>query len=224
MIELERRGPTFLLCMREDDNRLNPDFVRDFGTALDEVEKAETPKLLVTTGDGKFFSNGLDLAWMSEQSSEVAGAFLADLYRLWARILTFPVASVAAINGHAFAGGAMLSLAHDFRVMRADRGYFCIPEIDLKLPLSPEMTALLRGRLPLAAAHEAILTGRRYGGEAARERGLVQRAVPEAELIDAAIEMIADLAEKDGPTMAALKRGLYADTVAILEGQAPPRG
>jgi enoyl-CoA hydratase/carnithine racemase len=143
--------------------------------------------------------------------------FISDFHRFLARLLVFPTATVAAMNGHAFAGGGMVALAQDFRVMRADRGYFCLPEIDLKIPLTPGMTALIQSRLSAQTAHESIISGRRYGGEDARTAGIVDAAVAEADVLPRAIELARRLAEKDRSTMAALKRGLYADALAVLE-------
>ena len=82
-----------------------------------------------------------------------AGSGLADRARgsdawyvgrvqgMLARFLTLPVPTAAAVVGHAFGAGAMLALAHDFRVMRADRGYFCFPEVDIRIPFTPGMAA-----------------------------------------------------------------------------------
>jgi enoyl-CoA hydratase/carnithine racemase len=64
MMELTREGSVFVLRMNDGENRFNPEFVRSFNAALDEVERAGAPSALVTTGAGKFYSNGLDLAWM----------------------------------------------------------------------------------------------------------------------------------------------------------------
>ena len=90
----------------------------------------------------------------------------------------------------------MLALAHDFRVMRSDRGYFCLPESDLRLPLQPGMTALIRARLPAQTAHEAIVTGRRYGAAEALASGIVDRAVAESEVLPAAIALAQELARQ----------------------------
>jgi enoyl-CoA hydratase/carnithine racemase len=62
------------------------------------------------------------------------------------RLLCFPVPTIAAINGHAFAGGFMLAFAHDYRIMRTDRGFLCLPEIDLGMGLLPGMNAIIRYR------------------------------------------------------------------------------
>ncbi|RIL07243.1 MAG: enoyl-CoA hydratase [Proteobacteria bacterium] len=218
MIDLERHdGGVCVLRMRDGENRFTNEFLGRFSAALDEVERSEGPAALVTTGDGKFWSNGLALDALAGRSAAEVGAYLREVHRLFARVLAFPRATVAAIGGHAFAGGAMLALAHDFRVMRADRGFVCLPEVDLRLPLQPGMTALIAARLPAQAAHEAIVTGRRYGGADALARGIVDEAVAEAEVLPRAIERARELAGKDPATLAALKRGLYAGALAVLE-------
>jgi enoyl-CoA hydratase/carnithine racemase len=75
-------------------------------------------------------------------------AFIARVQALFARVLGVGVPSVAALQGHTFAAGAMLALAHDQRVMRADRGFFCLPEVDIKIPFTRGMAALIAARLP----------------------------------------------------------------------------
>lgn len=218
MIQLDREGPVFVLRMTAGENRFHPDFLRAYGEALDRVEKDEGPAALVTTGDGKFFSNGLDLDWMGSEGRERAGENLAEVLRMFARVLVFPGATVAAVNGHAFAGGGMLALAHDLRVMRADRGYFCLPEVDLGLPLHPGMTALIQAKLPKRTAHEAVVTGRRYAGAAAAAAGIVDEALAEEALLARAVELAAGLAGKRRDTMAVLKRGLYPEALRALGG------
>jgi enoyl-CoA hydratase/carnithine racemase len=218
MIDLDKDGDVHVLRMRAGENRFNRAFLDALFAALDEVEKSPGPAALVTTGEGKFYSNGLDLAWMGGDGKDEADAFLADVHRMFARFLAFPVPTVAAINGHAFAGGGMMALAHDFRVMRADRGYFCLPEADLGLPLTPGMNAVITAKLPRTTAHEAIVTAGRFGGEACVARGIAHEAAPEAEVLARALERARPLAGKDRATQVALKRRLYAAELAILEG------
>jgi enoyl-CoA hydratase/carnithine racemase len=218
MIDLKREGPVLVLQMRAGENRFNLRLIDALNEALDQAEAATEPTALVLTGDGKFFSNGLDLAWMSGEGKDRAGEVVFGMQRIFARVLASPLASVAALNGHAFAGGAMLALACDFRVMRSDRGFFCIPEIDLGLPLSPGMAALIQARLPKLAAHEAIVTGKRYGGEEALARGIVDFAVPEVDLLSKSTALAAPLAGKNRTVMQTHKRLLYADALRQLEG------
>jgi enoyl-CoA hydratase/carnithine racemase len=216
MIELKRESGVATLSMRSGENRFNPPFIGELSHALDEVESSEEPLALVLTGDGKFFSNGLDLAWMSGEGRDRAGEVVRGMLGIFARLLSSPIPSVAALNGHAFAGGAMLALACDFRVMRSDRGFFCIPEIDLGLPLHPAMASLIAARLPKLTAHEAIVTGKRYGGVEAQARGIVDVAVPAVDLLSKALALAAPLAGKNRGVMQAHKRLLYAETLRLL--------
>ncbi|MBW2388325.1 MAG: enoyl-CoA hydratase/isomerase family protein, partial [Deltaproteobacteria bacterium] len=132
------------------------------------------------------------------------------------RVLFFPAYTVAAINGHAFGAGAQVALAHDARVMRAERGYFCMPEIDMRAPLHPGMTALIQARLPHQTAHEVNVTGTRYGAQAALERKIVDEVAAEADVVSRAVETAAGYAGKAHPVMSTLKRGMYPATAEAL--------
>lgn len=157
MADLDRHDAVFILTLGDDENRFHPDRVAGINVALDEVDAPESPKAVVTTGAGKFYSNGLDLDFISSDP-DATESNLADVHALFARVLTFPAPMVAALQGHAFAAGAMLALAHDLCVMRADRGYFCLPEVDIGIPFTAGMNARIRSRLPTATAHEAMTT------------------------------------------------------------------
>lgn len=219
-IDVTREGAVFVLTMNAGENRFNRGFLDALNEALDEVERERSPAALVTVGGTeKFYSNGLDLAWLGSDEGRQEGAkFVEDAIALFARLLTLPIPSVAAINGHAFAAGGMLALAHDFRVMRADRGFFCLPEVDINVPLAPGMTALIQAKLAARVVVEMLLTGVRLGGPQCVERGIVDAAVPGPEVLPAAIERAAALAGKDRATYGALKRGLYAGILPVLTG------
>jgi enoyl-CoA hydratase/carnithine racemase len=105
--------------------------------------------------------------------------------------------------------------------MRADRGFFCLPEVDIHIPFTPPMAALIQARLSKATAHEAMTTGRRYGGAEAAAAGIADAAVSEDEVVSAAVERAAALAAKHGPTLGAIKEGMYAETLALLRDETP---
>jgi Delta3-Delta2-enoyl-CoA isomerase len=217
MIDLSRQGDVFILRFDVPENRFRPDNLAAWNAALDQVEQAGNPAALVTTGTGKFYSNGLDLEWLFASASEAERKhYIPDMLALMARVLTFPAITVAALNGHAFGAGAQLSLAHDYRVMRTERGFWCMPEIDMKAPLHPGMTALIQARVPKQTAHELIVTGTRYGAEAALAKRIVDQAVPEHELLPRAIELAAGLAAKADPAMRLLKTGMYPRALEAL--------
>jgi enoyl-CoA hydratase/carnithine racemase len=215
MPKLDRDGDVYVLNLGDTENRFHPDWLAEVGLLLDEVAAAEGPRALVTTSTGKFYSNGLDLDWL-QANTDQAGAYVGSVHALFARVLTLPVPTVAALGGHVFAAGAMFSLAHDFRVMRADRGFFCLPEVDIHIPFTPGMAALIQGRLHPQVAHEVMTTGRRYGGQDAADALIVDRAVAEDEVLSTALEIARPLAAKAGPTLAAIKTGMYGPALAAL--------
>lgn len=208
IISIEREGDVRILRLVGGENRFNRDSVDAIHAALDEIESVEGPVALVTTGEGKFFSNGLDLAWMGTHGGDDPG-FLGDVHRLLVRVLLLDMITVAAVNGHAFAAGAMLATAHDHRIMREDRGFWCLPEVDLGLPLTPVMFAVLEARLPRAALAESALLGRRYGGTAALEAGLVDATAPAELLLERAVHAAAEGATKDRSVIRAHKELLH---------------
>jgi Delta3-Delta2-enoyl-CoA isomerase len=217
MIDLQKEGNVFVLRMQSGENRFNRPFLDALNGALDEVEKSSGAAALVTVGEDKFYSNGLDLTWLSGDGSGEAGVFLQDFVRFFGRLMAFPVVTVAAMNGHAFAGGGMFALAHDYRIMRADRGFFCLPEIDLRMPFSAGMTALIQSRLTPASMRDLLFSGARIGGAEAVARGVIDEAVAAEEVLPHAIARAAALADKDRATMRAIKRSMYAAPLAVLE-------
>ena len=108
--------------------------------------------MVVTSGHEKIFSNGIDLDWltpmMRKGALDEAKTFFYQMMTLFRRILFYPMPTIAAVSGHAFAGGAILCCAFDFRFMRSDRGFFCFPEVDLGIPFLPGMIALMNKAMP----------------------------------------------------------------------------
>jgi Delta3-Delta2-enoyl-CoA isomerase len=220
MPSLDRAGDVYVLDLGDDENRFNASSVAALEGLIDEVTSAPAPRALVTKATGKFWSNGLDLDWMNAHPDEVA-AFVPRVHRLLGRVLSLPMPTVAAIQGHCFAAGAMLALAHDFRVMRADRGFFCLPEADIRIPFTAAMAALIQARLAPQTAHEAMTTGRRYGGDDAAAARIVDEAVAEEAVVARAVELAQALAPKDGATLGAIKEGMYPQALALLRDPAP---
>ncbi|MBB4683100.1 enoyl-CoA hydratase-related protein [Amycolatopsis jiangsuensis] len=215
MPELTRTDAVFVLDLGDDENRFAPAWLEAVTAHLDTVVAGAEPAALVTVGGGKFYSNGLDLEWLAGHGDE-GDRYVAAVHELLARMLSLPVPTIAAVNGHAFGAGAMLAMAHDFRLMRADRGYFCFPEVDIGIPFTPGMAALLQSKLTPAAAVASMTTGRRFGGPQAAELGLVDGTVTQDALVTAATESVAALAGKDRGTLAAIKSTMFAPALATL--------
>ena len=223
MPTLDRHDTVFVLDLGDTENRFHPDWLAAVGAALDEVEGADGPRALVTTATGKFFSNGLDLDWLSAHPDQHE-EYVIGVHALLARMLALPVITVAALQGHTFAAGAMLSLAHDLRVMRVDRGFWCLPEADIGIPFTVGMSALIQARLTPQTAHEAMTTARRYGGSDALAAGIVDRAVDEDAVRRSAMEIAAAQTSKAGTTLATIKARMYEPVLALLRDRTDPRG
>lgn len=220
---LDRQENVFVLDLGDGENRFHPDWIAAVEAALDEVEKTDGPRALVTAATGKFYSNGLDLDWLFANADQHLD-YVVSVHALFARLLSLPVVTVAALQGHTFAAGAMFSLAHDFRVMRADRGFWCLPEADINIPFTPGMSALIQSRLTPGTAHEAMLTARRYGGLDAVAAGIVDNPVDEDAVRTTALGIAQAQAAKAGDTLATIRTRMYAPVLAVLRDSTNPMG
>ena len=196
-----------VLDLGDDENRFSPEFLDEIDARLDEVVGAGAHGL-VTTGGGKFYSNGLDLDWLLAHGDQTQW-YVGRVQAMLARVLTLQVPTAAAVVGHAFGAGAMLALAHDFRVMRADRGYFCFPEVDIRIPFTPGMAALIQAKLTPQAAVASMTTGRRFGGDDAKGLGIVDSVAGEGAVTAAAVDILRPLDGKDPGTLGAVKNTMF---------------
>lgn len=221
MIELTREGDVFLLTMDDGENRWNTTFVREFAKALDEVEASSGPAALVTaSADEKFFSNGLDLEWLLAEGEHEGGdreIFGEEFMTLMGRLISLPLPSVCAINGHAFGAGFMMALCHDVRLMRADRGFICANEVELGMTIPDPELALFRHKIPMNAFFETVQLARRWTGPDALNAGIVQQIEELEHLRSAAIKKAQALSKlgANRDVFARMKERLYGKNAAI---------
>lgn len=203
-----------VLNLGDDENRFSPGFLDDIDAKLNEIV-ASGAHGLVTTATGKFYTNGLDLDWLGAHGDQTQW-YVGRVQGLLARMLTLPIPTAAAIVGHAFGAGAMLAVAHDFRVMRVDRGYFCFPEVDIRIPFTPGMAALIQAKLAPQAAVASMTTGRRFGGADAAGIGIVDATAAEGAVTAAATDLLRPLGAKDQGTLGAIKQTMFGEAVTAL--------
>lgn len=199
MIELEKDENIFTLTMDAGENRWNTSFVRDVSRALDEVEASSGPAALVTrSANEKFFSNGLDLDWVQAPEKHPEGGdrqvFGAEFMALMGRIITLPVPTICAVNGHAFGAGFMMALCHDVRLMRADRGFLCANEMQLGMAIPNPELALFRHKLPANVFFETVQLAKRWTGPKALEAGIVEQVADLSEIATLARDRAEELA------------------------------
>jgi len=219
MIALERDDTVFILTMDAGENRWNTNFVRAFDARLDEALASDGPAALVTaSGDPKFFSNGLDLDWRRGEGDGDGGdksVFGDEFFALMARLITFPMPTLCAVNGHGFGAGFMMALCHDVRIMREDRGYLCANEIQLGMAIPDAELALFRHKLSGSAFFDTVQLARRWTGPDAKAAGFVQDTAPADGVLPMALEKARQLAPLG------TNRKIYAQSKERIFGETP---
>ncbi|MGV9414137.1 enoyl-CoA hydratase-related protein [Nocardia sp. NPDC003693] len=203
-----------VLDLGDGENRFTPDWLTAVETALDTVVN-EGAHALITTASGKFYSNGLDLDWLAANGDR-AQWYVARVHALFARVLAFPLPTAAALPGHAFGAGAMLAIAHDYRVMRADRGFFCFPEADIRIPFTKGMAALIQAKLTPRAAIASMTTAHRFPAPQALTLDIVDAVADLDALTPTALDLLTPLGAKDQGTLTAIKSVMFADALTAL--------
>ncbi len=221
MVTLDREGEVFVLTMVDGENRWNTTFTRAMNAALDAIDATDGPAALVTTSaDPKFFSNGLDLDWVTSEGDHRGGdraAFGAEFMAFMARVITLGVPTVAAINGHAFGAGLMLAMCHDVRVMREDRGFLCANELDLGMAIPHAELALFRHKLSMPVFFETVQLARRWTGPAALEAGMVQHVAGADDVVAVANTRATELARlgNDRALFSWTKEAIFGENAAV---------
>jgi len=210
-----------VVSMTSGENRFHPSFLDALLGVLDEIEADTTATTLVVhSTHEKIFSNGIDLEWLVPviQKPDIAAAkgFFYQLNRVFKRLVTYPLVTIAAISGHAFAGGAIFSCAFDFRFMRSDRGFFCLPEVDLGIPFLPGMNAVLSSAIPRPVLLEMQLTGARFTADMCQAHQIVKGAYPQDQLMNETMNFARQV-NKKRLTVAELKSRLNRAIIHAID-------
>jgi enoyl-CoA hydratase/carnithine racemase len=215
-----------IITMNRGENRFNIAFCSEMMAALDAIENnKDINAVVVTASDAKIWSNGMDLDWLvpaiAKKDPDVEVFFpLQD--RLMKRMLFYPMITVAALSGHAFASGAIFACCFDFRFMRSDRGFLCFPEVDINIPFLPYMTGLVKKALPLYLAEEGILTGKRFTAAELEKAHVIRKACTMDELMKEATTYAKGL-KKGRVILTEMKRVLYHDLGVLMDNAAQHR-
>jgi enoyl-CoA hydratase len=210
-------GPvTVVRIDRPPANAINRDFFVELELLMPQLEAPEV-RAVVLTGTGRFFSAGLDLfevfGYGEAGGREFAARFDAGLTALF----SFAKPLVAALNGHAVAGGAVLADMADFRLMADGAGRVGLTEMQVGVPFPTVALEIVRFACAGPHLHEILYRGELYGPEEARTRRLVDDIVPAGELLPRAVALAEELGRHHPPAYAATKRLLRADTTRRLE-------
>ena len=217
-----RDGVIILEMHREPANVLDTEFCDAIEGTLRSAIGDDDASAIVLTGVGSTFSAGVDLFRLLREGDDYLTAFLASLHRLLETASTSPKPLVAAVNGHAIAGGGILALACDFRVMAKGSGTIGLPELKVGVPFPTSALQIVRSAVPRRHRREVILLGRNFGVREALERGLVDQVVPADELLDAAEALARELGAIPTHAFALTKRLLSTpdpDEIAALDAE-----
>ncbi len=220
-LDLNVDGKVAVITMNDGDNKLNLDLCEELLRMLDRVENETAALTLVLkSGHPHIWSNGFDLDWIGARyeagDRDSVVRFLVRDMELRMRLLAYPLITIAAFTGHVFGGAAVLSCCFDFRFMRSDRGYFCIPVVDRGYPILPGTRELLGNVLPPSLFPELILTGRRLTGLECADYNVVSAAYPNEELMDRVMAFAAGL-NKDRQIVGRMKPVLNARIIRLME-------
>ncbi len=226
MVEYKLDENVAVVTLNSGENRFNPDFISAYLEVMDKVEnETSAVTLVVTSSHDKIFSNGLDLDWLipviQKRDVKAAKDFFYSLNVLFKRTLMSPMLTIAAINGHSFAGGAIYSCAFDFRFMRSDRGFFCVPEIDLGIPFLPGMLALLNRAVPRQKFEEMQFTGKRLTAVECAENNIVMKACHVNDLMNETLAFAKSL-NKRRAVILEMKKRMHANILHALDVEDVP--
>jgi enoyl-CoA hydratase/carnithine racemase len=222
VVEWKRDDTVAVVKMVNGENRFNPVFIKEFLQVFDEIEKDKAvASVVIVSTDVKSWSQGIDLIWMqgrmAEQDLQAIRGFLYGLNDIFKRILLFPVPVICAINGHAVAGGAILSLACDFRFMRADKGFFFFSEVDVGIPFIPGMMTFCRKAVPEYKFEEMMYTGKRYGASEMEAHHVIMKACPNEEALMADAMAFARTFNKKRGVFGEMKRRMHKHIIDVID-------
>jgi enoyl-CoA hydratase len=217
MLATESRGPVTVLRLRNGKaNAMDVELLRQLEATFVH-EAASASGGLVLTGDGPMFSAGLDIKLLAEGGSAYIRKLLPALHDALRAAFTFPKPFVAAINGHALAGGCVLAAAADARVMARGAFKIGVTEILVGMPFPPSALGMMRHVCSPTVLQEVALTGRVWGPDEALARGLVDEVVEPASLLDRALERANAFAAVPARAFALTKRQLRSTTLEKID-------
>jgi enoyl-CoA hydratase len=201
-------------------NALDLDLATGLAEAADRVARDDDVRAAVLAGSGRIFCAGVDLFQLLDGGPEYARAFVPRLGLTFHRLFVCEKPVVAAVNGHAIAGGCVLAAACDYRLMAAGDARIGVPELRVGVPFPLIAIEILRFATSTAHLQELVYRGVTYTTGEAYERGLVDEVVEFTALIDRATEVADRLGAEPAARFRLTKRQLRAPTLAAIAAHA----
>ncbi len=216
MIELAVTDGVAVLTMRHGTaNALDIEFCEALAARFATLRESDA-QAVVLTGQGRIFSAGVDLIRLSAGGAAYVRQFLPALHRLYEAVFFHPQPVVAAINGHAVAGGAVLAACADRRIMAREAGRIGVTELLVGVPFPALAFEIVRFAAPARYLAEFTLSGATYATDAALDRGWIDEVAEPATLLDDALSVARELALLSPPAFAQTKRQIRAGVAERL--------
>jgi len=215
--EVRDGGIAVVTLDRPRANAIDPALVADLRRAI--AGAADAPALVLTSSQS-LFSAGWDLPTVRAFGREEMLRFLADFTGLIRELFAFDGPVVAALPGHAIAGGLILASAADERIAADGKGEFGLSEVALGVPIPRACCEIFRHLLGERGAERLAAAGDNVSGARALEMGLVDRIVPAADLLDAGVERARQLAGRSRAAYSEIKRRARADALGRFDRSA----
>jgi enoyl-CoA hydratase len=205
MIDIKTQADIAVLTLAHGNaNALDIELCEALTARFQELRNSDA-KVVVVTGQGKIFSAGVDLIRLSEGGAAYVRKFLPALHKLYATVFYHPKPVVAAINGHAIAGGCVLACCADRRIMTREGGRIGVTEMLVGVPFPALAFEIVRFAVPPRYLSEFTLSGATYETDAALQRGWIDEVAEPGELIEDAIAVAQELALLSPPAFAQTK-------------------
>ena len=222
MIQREDRDSVAVLRLEHGKaNALDAELVTALADEIDAIRSADAPSAVVITGSGSIFSAGVDLYRFLDGGDEYLNQFFDALTRCFNRLFVFPRPVVAAINGHAIAGGAVFAAAADYRIMGDGKYKIGVPELRVGIPFPVAAIEILRFAASTQHLQELVYLGRTYTAEEAFRVGLIDEIAEPDALLDRALEVAGKLGAMPSARFGLTKLQLRAPSLDRIQRQAP---
>jgi enoyl-CoA hydratase len=220
MIEIEDRGAVVTVRMaRGKGNALNVEFLTALLDALDGLERGAA-RAGIITGQGSVFGAGVDLPALVDGGPQYVRRFVPLMQRSFERLVTFPKPLVAAVNGHAIAGGAIIMLACDQRLLAHGTARIGLTEVRVGVVFPAWALEIARFATPPEHFSTLICTGRTWPPQEALARGLVDELVEPEHLLDRASEVAQEMASIPATAFSAAKLAVRRPMIEAAQRQA----
>ena len=217
---IERDLTDGILTLRLAHGKASAMDVELLAAFCDELDAAAEARAVVLTGTGSIFSAGVDLFRLTEEGEEYVRRFFPLLTDLIRRLFTFPAPVVVAANGHAIAGGGLMVMSGDHRLMAEGSGRIGVPELRVGVPFPAAPLEVVRFAAPRHRLQALVYTGATLAPHDALAAGLLDEVVPPDALLDRAREVAAQLASLPPEVFRATKQALRADALARMDAAA----